>query len=740
MRNFFFIPFPWILLAAVIHSGPVQGQIPDDEDPIGYRIPRKAEHTAAEFVIIAGREADKAIKAGDTGVYLSQAIVLGKSHAILGNNDEAMRVYHQALAMAELADHPEQVARLKLEIGIVLYNKSQFDIALKQFIDVRGMAARSGFKQLEAEALNYIGKYYHSKGEYEHSLKYYELTLSLAEKIHDTLRMASVLNNLGKHYVTQGDVAGGLEMCIRSLSLQGKLEMEGEVFATTCNHLGNIYAKQKDNDRALFYHHKALKIRQSLQYREGTGKSLLNLGRLFYEMGMPDSAMYYGKEATLIFQAINYDKGRIKALMLEGLICLDGQDLTAAKESFEQARDLSLLTGYMKGLTESGILLGNMMLAAGQTQNALSEFKSSLIHAQKNSITEAVRDCFKGMQRCYESEGMYKEANACAIRYNEINEFLLKSEYGNRIANLQVHYETEQSRRTSELLRIDNELKNSQLERKNQWILTGIIMLFLLVALIVLLYSRYRSKARDNSKLKELNLELQQVSHEKDRLFSIIAHELRNPLWWFRNITETLSQRFDVMDKQKLNETLFALDESARNTFLLMDNLLNWSRSKLNLLPFHPVNFELGEVIGQSISQFNSMATQKKISINTDLRHSGQAFGDREQCNIVIRNILSNALKFTPANGTISLLTCDQNGCINLVVRDTGIGIDPKMIKNLFDESTAYSTLGLMQEKGSGLGLKLCREFAEKNGGSLEVRSTLQRGTTIEVTIPRQHI
>jgi signal transduction histidine kinase len=288
------------------------------------------------------------------------------------------------------------------------------------------------------------------------------------------------------------------------------------------------------------------------------------------------------------------------------------------------------------------------------------------------------------------------------------------------------------------LLRIDNELKNAQLERKNQLILTGIIMLFLLVALIVLLYSRYWSKAMDNSKLKELNRELHQVSHEKDRLFSIIAHELRNPLWWFRNITETLSQRFDVMDKQKLNETLFALDESAKNTFLLMDNLLNWSRSKLNLLPFHPVSFDLREVIGQSISQFNSMASQKKITINTDLRHSGRAFGDREQCNIVIRNILSNALKFTQADGTISLLTCDNDGCIHLVVRDTGIGIDPKMIKNLFDESTAYSTLGLMQEKGSGLGLKLCREFAEKNGGSIEVHSALQCGTTIEVTIPRQ--
>jgi signal transduction histidine kinase len=131
------------------------------------------------------------------------------------------------------------------------------------------------------------------------------------------------------------------------------------------------------------------------------------------------------------------------------------------------------------------------------------------------------------------------------------------------------------------------------------------------------------------------------------------------------------------------------------------------------------------------------MASQKKISINTDLRHSGQAFGDREQCNIVVRNILSNALKFTPADGTISLLTCDKDRCINLVVRDTGIGIDPKMINNLFDESTAYSTLGLMQEKGSGLGLKLCREFAEKNGGSLEIRSASQCGTTIEVTIPR---
>jgi signal transduction histidine kinase len=102
----------------------------------------------------------------------------------------------------------------------------------------------------------------------------------------------------------------------------------------------------------------------------------------------------------------------------------------------------------------------------------------------------------------------------------------------------------------------------------------------------------------------------------------------------------------------------------------------------------------------------------------------------------VIRNLLSNAVKFTPAGGSISLLTYDHNSSIKLLVKDTGIGIDSKMVSNLFDESKAYSTLGLMQEKGAGLGLKLCREFAEKNGCSLEVHSTIQQGTTIEITIP----
>jgi signal transduction histidine kinase len=168
-----------------------------------------------------------------------------------------------------------------------------------------------------------------------------------------------------------------------------------------------------------------------------------------------------------------------------------------------------------------------------------------------------------------------------------------------------------------------------------------------------------------------------------------------------------------------------------------MDNLLNWSRSKLNLLPFHPANFDLCEVIAQHISQFRGMAAQKGMDIITDLQHSGMVYGDREQFNIVIRNLLSNAVKFTPAGGIVSLLTRDQHEGIRMMVSDTGIGIDPAVINDLFDESKAYSTLGLMQEKGAGLGLKLCREFAEKNGGSLEVCSVVQQGTTVVVTIPR---
>ncbi len=735
MKSLFTKVFLFALFAGSLSLGFIQGQIPDDDDPVGNRTDRQGEQTMEELSELAARKCEEAMKARDTMAYVNHAINFGKSFATLGNSGKAMGMFHQALPLAELADFSEGVAHLKLEIGVLHYNNSQFDPALRYFLAVRGIAARSGLKQLEAETLNYIGKYYHSKALYDQSLKYYEQSLAMAEKIQDTLRLASVLNNIGKHFITQGDIADGLEMCLRSLRLQEVRSINEEVLATTCNHLGNIYADREDYERALFYHRKALEVRKSIQYKEGIGKSYLNLGRLFYQMGRSDSAIYYSKKATGIFQTVNYTKGGIKALLLEGQICLGNKDLSRAGEFFEQAKELSLETGYVKGLVRSGIFLGNKLLLQGQPQYALEEYKNSLERAQKNGITDAVRDCYKGMQQCFEMEQMYREAYACAVKYNEINEDMLKSEYGSRIASLEVHFETMQSRRTSELLRVDNKLKNSLLKRKNQLIVTGILILVLLTALIGVLFSLYRYKNRDNIRLKELNRELQQVSSEKDRMFSIIAHELRNPLWWFRNITETLSQRFDIMEKQKLNETLIALNESAQNTFLLMDNLLNWSRSKLNMLPFHPADFEPGEVIGLNLSQFKGMASQKGITIIPDLQHTGLVHGDREQFNIVIRNLLSNAVKFTPSGGTVTLSTRDHKGGIQLLVRDTGIGIDPGMIRNLFDESKAYSTLGLMQEKGAGLGLKICREFSEKNGGSLEVHSTLNNGTTIEVII-----
>lgn len=714
----------------------VHSQVQEEDDPETLFHFTPGTKSPAEMIPFTEKGRAKALRSHDTIGYLEQSYILLVSQASSGQVDEAMETANQAGIVATRFGHTEWMIRMNLLKGILLYNRSQYDLALKHFLEVRGMSARAGLQGIESEALNYIGKYYHSKGNFKESIKYYEYTLILAEKTGDTLRMASVLNNIGKHYMTLNDFSLSLEYCLRSLRLQEKQITDYEVYGSTCNHLGTLYSELGDFRNALLYHNQALSVRQSIHYLEGIGKSYLNLGKLYFRMNGPDSALFFCRKALDIFNEVDYTKGRIKALLLLSQIHIEQKQLDLAHSNSRLAQELSAGAGYTKGIIRSGMILAEIDLVRGQATESIDRYRQCLMLAVENGWPDAERDCLKGLQNAYERAGEFERANQYGKQYNQMNEQLLKSEYSNRIANLQVRFETEESKRLAALLQADNDLKSIRLKRKNQLVGFAVFCLLLLFALSMLLYRLYRLKNRDNVKLRELNRELKLANREKDRFFSIIAHELRNPLFWVKNITETLSQRVDQMDRQKLNEALLSLNDSAQNTYLLMDNLLNWTRSKLDILPFHPATFRLRDLIAECTAQFAIQAKQKGLVIQSDLPADHEVTGDREQYSILFRNLVSNAMKFTPPGGSIWVLATGVADGLRVRVQDTGIGIEPGMIRNLFDENRVYTTLGLMQEKGTGIGLKLCREIAIKNGARLEVSSEPGKGTAIDVWIP----
>jgi signal transduction histidine kinase len=238
------------------------------------------------------------------------------------------------------------------------------------------------------------------------------------------------------------------------------------------------------------------------------------------------------------------------------------------------------------------------------------------------------------------------------------------------------------------------------------------------------------------SEIMGKNAELNELNAAKDKFFSIIAHDLRNPFNAIIGLTDILLINLDNLDVQKLQKTLENIKGSSQQAHELLENLLLWARSQTGTISFRPEPIDLKVQAGESIELVAVQAARKNISIIADFGTAGLISGDVNMINTILRNLLTNALKFTPRNGEVRVGISQNNGLCILSIKDNGIGIPAERMKNLFSIDTAHKTKGTDQEPGTGLGLILCREFIEKHGGHLEVYSEIGKGSEFRVIIP----
>ena len=236
------------------------------------------------------------------------------------------------------------------------------------------------------------------------------------------------------------------------------------------------------------------------------------------------------------------------------------------------------------------------------------------------------------------------------------------------------------------------------------------------------------------------NAELNELNAAKDKFFSIIAHDLRNPFNAIIGLTDVLLMGLPEQDAEMLERTLHNIQGSSQQAHELLENLLLWARSQTGSMDFNPQPFDLQVKIKEVIELLSVQAAQKNISIRLEENDSLLIKADANMINTVLRNLLTNALKFTPKNGEVRIKFFENNGFYLLIVRDNGVGIPAARIGKLFSIDTSHKTKGTEQEPGTGLGLILCREFVEKHGGRMEVESEPGKGSEFRVLLPVEQV
>ncbi|MFO8085406.1 MAG: hybrid sensor histidine kinase/response regulator [Desulfobacterales bacterium] len=236
--------------------------------------------------------------------------------------------------------------------------------------------------------------------------------------------------------------------------------------------------------------------------------------------------------------------------------------------------------------------------------------------------------------------------------------------------------------------------------------------------------------------LKIANKRLQIANSTKDKLFSIIAHDLRGPISSLSGMLEMVTTNPDILYDINRLDVFNEMKSSAQNVYHLLENLLSWTINQQGNLDCHPKKFHLKPLLKNIINLFSSAARQKNISIHSTVSDNIMVFADTDMIMTVLRNLISNSLKFTDDSGQITISAKLDAVFVEIAVNDTGIGISENHLHKLFFSEEMFSTYGTRNEKGSGLGLLLCKEFIEKNGGSLKIESRLEQGSRFIFTLP----
>lgn len=620
-----------------------------------------------------------------------------------GKTDEALQIMQNVLDESIRKNNQELTCKIYNQISQLYIAINKYDNAI-EFIN-KSLELCNQLKLHNIKAVNYnsLGIIYMERGNHETALNHYYKAYQLVEKVDQPKIKMSILLNMSTIYSKEGQQQKALNNLFELLKI---LEPKGSKFSKSAvyNNIGVIYTELKDNKNALKYLLKSIKIKEELNDKENISKGYNNIGNLHFTMGNNLKAIDYINRSLHINRELNYETDII--YNLENLASI-----------------------YLK---QKNYAKTNACL------------KEAIYLSRKLKLRTKESDILKLYAKYYNKTNQYKKAYQTLEQQNILSDSIAKISRSNKIASLQTQFETEQKEKENEILRVKNQLSQENLQKEKTT--QKYLMLFSILAIILLIlaFTLILSKIKINERIKRINGMLEDSNQKlklhsitKDKFFSIIAHDLRAPFNAILGFSELIKNELndDNPDKNSIKEFNKSVNESAQNLFALLENLLQWANNQRGELEYKPTKFDLYDLVISNIKIFSLKANNKTIDLSSDITPNTFVIGDENMVNTVIRNLISNALKFTKSNGKIVISTKTDGRIITICVKDTGIGISTENQAKLFRLDKNFTTHGTNNESGSGLGLILCKEFVEQNGGHIWVESQIKEGSKFKFTL-----
>ena len=563
--------------------------------------------------------------------------------------------------------------------------------------------------------------------------KYSSLAFDLASIY--GLNPARSLVSLGVSYQDKGNLTKAVESFTKAASYF-ELDNKRVELAAVYTFISNTYTSQQNHANAKLYLHKAIQIFKEEGDSLKLASSLHNLGYEFYRVEKYDSALILFTNSSRVYQRLEYDRGFAYCIGNSGLVYSKLDKLDLAKRKLEEAINILADLGDERAVAEFINEYAYILQREGKILDAIQSSHKSLGLATANNITEIKRDATYRLAQIYQQKKQYDSAFYYQQLYHTYNDSIRNLETIQKTADLRTEFEVSQKQAEVDMLE-----KNRQLQRI---IIGGLIFILILAGgLSIMIYlslkrNRKLTRALENqkAKLEVQSKELQELNHIKDRFFSIISHDLRSPIASLSGISYLIKEGQKSDDKAILKEATDYIDQSVVTLTGLLENLLNWALSQQGKFPFREEQIDLKELIEEVVRIFASVALSKNQTIEKDLTPDLIISADKNTMMTVIRNLLSNATKFTEKEGHIRITSQKNNGNAEIIVSDEGIGIPEEKLGDIFKLKEDKSSRGTDNEKGLGLGLNLVHEFVTTNKGTIRVESKVGEGTSFYLHFP----
>ncbi len=581
-----------------------------------------------------------------------------------------------------------------------------------------------------AKSIKQVGKMQWVKGDLAESLRSYNTALPLARAFNNTALICVLYNNIGIIYYGVGDYGKALEYYYEALSLRDTLnDIKGK--SLTLNNIGMVFSEWGKHEEAFKYYSHAASLSDSVSYLGGKAYSYYNIGSHYLNSMNLDSAAVNFKRALATYLQDNNDIiGMYICYAKLGKIYHEKNELDTALLYYTQALEVA---EQMKGRDDragANYYLGNLYLTKGDIKKALEYALESARILQKTDYKKMKQLNYGLLSDIYRIKKKYKKALEYNILSNQYKDSIFNEEKIRQITKMEVLYRIEQKDKENEFLKKEQERQKAKLAADRltirlQNILVGVVSL-LLILLVGFTYVFYKEKL----KLKEAN-------NTKNKLFSIISHDLRGPLGNFKGLIDLLLLDFANNDREKMNSLLKMMQKTAGLNYDLLENLLSWSRTESQRLDFQPEKINLYPIVNSIFEHYDYNALTKSVKLINKIDEQLCIYADEYMINTILRNLISNALKFTNTNGKIIVSSKTKDNFIEITVEDNGIGMSPEIAEKIFVKEKFFTTRGTAKEKGTGLGLKLCKEFVKIHNGEIVVNSKLNKGTKISFTISK---